>query len=220
MTQHYYKLDLHTHSIHSKDGGITEGDYKLILDCGKLDYIAITDHDDVSFALSLQKKLGDRIIVGEEIRTAEGEVIGLFLQKKIPPQLSLGETIARIKEQQGLVYLPHPFCHNRFGVSETAIAGFEKNIDIVEHFNPRNIVHTDNVHAEQFALTHTFSVAASSDAHCVGEFGKTYSYISAVPTKKNLVTLLQQAEYLTSYTSFFHLFCPKKNTLKKKIGLR
>jgi predicted metal-dependent phosphoesterase TrpH len=73
-----YKIDLHTHSSASSDGGITADQYSKIISQNILDYVAITDHNKVSFAMKLSEELGDKIIVGEEIMTSEGEIIGLF----------------------------------------------------------------------------------------------------------------------------------------------
>ena len=115
-----YKIDLHTHSIISYDGGITEKQYRKILEMGILDYVAITDHNETRFAGIMQKKFGDKIIIGEEIKTKEGEIIGLFLKKTIASGQSTEETAAAIHLQGGLVYIPHPFetrrkdCKNRF----------------------------------------------------------------------------------------------------------
>ena len=98
-----YKVDLHTHSIISQDGGITVGNTKKVLQSGLLDCIAITDHNETSFARIMQKKLGDHIIIGEEISTPEGEIIGLYLKETIPGGIGLDEAIASIKHQGGLV---------------------------------------------------------------------------------------------------------------------
>src|SRR5258708_35670555 len=99
-----YRVDLHTHSIISQDGGLTAQQYEKILDSGILDCIAITDHNETSFARIMPKKLGDRIIIGEEISTREGEIIGLYLKETIPGGIELDEAIASIKHQRGLVY--------------------------------------------------------------------------------------------------------------------
>jgi predicted metal-dependent phosphoesterase TrpH len=206
MARSYYKLDLHTHSIYSKDGSITEKQYFQILERGILDYIAVTDHDRIDFAVYLEKKIGEKIVVGEEIRTLDGEVIGLYLQKPIPPMRSFAETVALIQEQRGLIYLPHPFCTTRSGVSEEVIHPLLDAIDIVEHFNPRNILPSDNAHALSFAERVKKPKAASSDAHCAEEVGKTYSLIAAKPEKQYLCGILQTATYHTSYTSLFHRF--------------
>jgi Predicted metal-dependent phosphoesterases (PHP family) len=73
-----YKVDLHTHSIASPDGSLNEDNYRKMLETGRLDCIAVTDHNTIAFAKELHANLGDRIIVGEEITTLDGEIIGLF----------------------------------------------------------------------------------------------------------------------------------------------
>src|SRR6266700_6012689 len=98
-----YRVDLHTHSIISQDGGITAAAYEKILQSGMLDCVAITDHNETSFARIMRKKLGESSIVGEEIDTPEGEVIGLYLKETIPGGISLDEAVASIKHQGGLV---------------------------------------------------------------------------------------------------------------------
>src|ERR1700690_3423004 len=97
-------LDLHTHSILSHDGGVTEADYTTILNHGILDCVAVTDHNQILFAQRLHTRFKNRIIVGEEISTAEGHLIGLFLTRAIAPGLSAEKTAYHIKEQNGLVY--------------------------------------------------------------------------------------------------------------------
>src|SRR6266852_4695389 len=104
------KVDLHTHSQASLDGGLSAADYhNMLAQDNGLQCVAVTDHNSIAFAQKLQAELGERIIVGEEITTAEGEIIGLYLKKTVPGGRSLAETVRSIKEQDGLVYVPHPF---------------------------------------------------------------------------------------------------------------
>jgi predicted metal-dependent phosphoesterase TrpH len=111
------KVDLHTHSVASPDGGISESQYQQVLNKGTLNCIAITDHNEVDFAIAMNKKFGDKIIVGEEIMTTQGEIIGLFLTEKVPAGLSPEETVKQIRKQGALVYIPHPFETFRHGLS-------------------------------------------------------------------------------------------------------
>src|ERR1700691_2165361 len=104
MKRSRYTVDLHTHSIISQDGGITAARYEKILQTGELDCIAITDHNETRFARIMQEKLGKGIIIGEEISTKEGEIIGLYLRETIPGGIGVDEAIASIKRQEGLVY--------------------------------------------------------------------------------------------------------------------
>ncbi len=219
MAVSHYKLDLHTHSIRSHDGSITKAQYREVLEAKKLDYIAITDHNAIDFAVEVQQAVGEKIIVGEEIWTNEGEVIGLYLTKKVPRDLSLAETFAQIKEQGGLIYIPHPFTRNRFGVSTTALLPLIDQVDIMEYFNPRNFVHNDNKQAQQFILKQKKIMAASSDSHCAGELGHTFTTVQGVPTVKTLVWQVKTATYVCRYTPLMHLLCPKKNKLKKMLHI-
>ena len=103
------RVDLHSHSFYSKDSlssfeAIIAGVLR-----SPLDALALTDHDKFEGALELQKRAPFLVIPGEEIKTKNGEIIGLFLKEWIPPQLSPIETIDRIREQDGIVYVPHPF---------------------------------------------------------------------------------------------------------------
>src|SRR3954467_12292615 len=104
-----FKVDLHTHSIASPDGSLGLEDYRRALAEKRLDYIAITDHNRIDFAAQIRATLGEQIIIGEEITAVEGEVIGLFLREAVPAGLPLAETIQRITDQGGVVYIPHPF---------------------------------------------------------------------------------------------------------------
>ncbi len=101
-----FKIDLHTHSSASPDGGITPQQYAHVLATNQLDLIAVTDHNRIDTALELHRALGDRIIVGEEIMTTSGEIIGLYLEKPVSAGLSPDETISQIKQQGGIVYIP------------------------------------------------------------------------------------------------------------------
>src|SRR5579863_72393 len=125
-----FKVDLHTHSIISQDGGVTAAQYEKILQTGELDCIAITDHNETSFARIMQKKFGNRIIIGEEISTKEGEIIGLYLHETIPGDISIDEAISSIKHQGGLVYIPHPYERFRKGLQQDTIERIAADIDI------------------------------------------------------------------------------------------
>ena len=127
-----FKVDLHTHSEDSHDGGITQQQYMKALDKNLLDYIAVTDHNSIDFATRLKSELGERIIVGEEIMSSAGEIIGLYLSKVVMAGLTPRETIRQIKDQNGLVYIPHPFETIRKGLHPSIMEELLEFIDIVE----------------------------------------------------------------------------------------
>lgn len=213
-----YKVDLHTHSIASPDGGLTLHDYRRILGRGKLDVIAITDHNTISFAQVAQAKLGESvIIVGEEITTQQGEIIGLYLEEAVPAGLPLNEAIAAIRAQNGLVYVPHPFETVRQGIAKKDLDEVAHAVDIVEIANGRAVFQNRSKSAMTWTAEHRKVGAASSDAHGKVGWGRTASLLRSAPTRQTLVPLLSEAKY---HAQSVHLgvLHPKLNRLKKKLG--
>jgi len=102
-------LDLHNHTHHSYDAQIQAADYERAHAAGLVDVVAITDHNTITGALELRERASFPVIVGQEIDTADGELIGLFLEEPVPAGLPAIETAERIRAQGGLVYLQHPF---------------------------------------------------------------------------------------------------------------
>ena len=115
--------------------------------------IAITDHNEISGALEARAKAnGVKVIVAEEVKTAEqGEVIGLFLEEKIPRGLTLQETITEIKRQGGLVYVPHPFDRMHSVPDYEHLLDVVDEVDAIEIFNPRIAISEFNEEAVRFA---------------------------------------------------------------------
>jgi predicted metal-dependent phosphoesterase TrpH len=213
-----YRIDLHTHSIISQDGGITAAQYEKLLQ-GELDCIAITDHNETSFARIMHKKLGDRIIVGEEINTREGEVIGLYLKETIPGGIDLDEAVASIKYQGGLVYIPHPYERFRKGLKQTAVNRIAKDIDIIEVFNGRGRFRGKQSLAQKFAEINHIPQAASSDAHGSKGAGFTASDLTDFPTHKTLKNLLTTAILEKNYAPFYTFLYPAINRFKNSVVL-
>ncbi len=211
-----FKVDLHTHSDASPDGGITKHQYQQILDKGILDVIAVTDHNTAEFALELHKELGDQIIVGEEIMTSHGEIIGLYLSATVPGGLSPLDTIRRIKDQGGLVYIPHPFESIRKGMSPGALEEVADYIDIIEVCNGRAFMQNRSSQAVVWARLNQKVGAASSDAHGIKGVSKTFSSLSEVPTKETLVALLDHGVLRTGTPSARALLYPKYHRFRKK----
>jgi predicted metal-dependent phosphoesterase TrpH len=170
------EVDLHMHTDHSTDCA-TPVDVLLqtARDRG-LGAIAITDHNEVSGALEARRiaaELGDiEVIVAEEVKTAEqGEVIGLFIEEKIPKGMTMGETIAAIREQGGLVYVPHPFDRFHSVPDYEHLLDIVEEIDILEVFNPRVAVTAFNEEAERFARKYRIVPGAGSDSHVAQGLG-------------------------------------------------
>src|SRR5207248_3024328 len=132
-------VDLHMHTDHSHDCATP---VEVLLSTARtrgLGAIAVTDHNEISGALDARAKAdGVKVIVGEEVKTAEeGEVIGLFIEEKIPRGATLRETIAEIKRQGGLVYVPHPFDRLHSVPDYEHLLPVLDEVDAIEVFNPR-----------------------------------------------------------------------------------
>lgn len=212
-----YKIDLHTHSVVSPDGALTERHYKKALKTGLLDYIAVTDHNTIGFAAQLRAELGEQIIVGEEITTAEGEIIGLFLQEAVPPHLSAVETVERIKAQKGLVYIPHPFEIVRQGIAMESLNKVAEHVDIIEVHNGRALFWNTTEAAKEWSVQHVVPGAASSDSHGWSGWGRTYAAVPTKPTRANMTKLLHEATYETRWPGIRGACYPKWNRLMKKV---
>lgn len=215
-----YKVDLHTHSSASPDGGISSEQYVHALSTGLLDMIAITDHNRIDYAQAVQRELGDKIIVGEEVMTSAGEIIGLYLTKVVPPGLSPQETIQHIKDQGGLVYIPHPFETVRKGLHPQTLDDIHDQVDIIEVCNGRAFLQNRGAQAVVWAKLNQVQRAASSDAHGVRGLGKTYTRFVELPTQLTLVQDLINATPMTDRPTLRALLYPKYHRLRKKVRSR
>ncbi len=172
----FIHCDLHMHTDHSPDCATPA---RVLLETAKargLDAIAITDHNEISGALEARELAagmgGIRVIVAEEVKTAgEGEVIGLFLERKIERGMSLAETIAEIRRQGGLVYVPHPFDRLHSVPDYEHLLKVVEEIDILEVFNPRIAIPSFNEEAVRFAHKYRIVPGAGSDSHVAQGLG-------------------------------------------------
>jgi predicted metal-dependent phosphoesterase TrpH/glycosyltransferase involved in cell wall biosynthesis len=160
-------VDLHMHTDHSYDCATPVEVLLAEAKARGLGAIAITDHNEISGAReALARADGIRVIVGEEVKTADqGEVIGLFIEEKIPRGMTLQETIAEIKRQGGLVYVPHPFDRLHSVPDYEHLLAVLDEVDAIEVFNPRVAITEFNDEAARFAAKYRIPAGAGSDAH-------------------------------------------------------
>jgi glycosyltransferase involved in cell wall biosynthesis len=166
-------VDLHMHTDHSGDCATP---VEALLGEAKargLGAIAVTDHNEISGALEAREKAdGIKVIVGEEVKTADqGEVIGLFIEEKIPRGGTLQEVIAEIKRQGGLVYVPHPFDRLHAVPDYRHLLDVLDDVDAIEVFNPRVAISSFNEEAVRFAEKYRIVGGAGSDAHVTAGLG-------------------------------------------------
>ena len=169
-------VDMHTHCEASPDSLTPVRVQAARIKEVGLDVVFATDHDTIDGALRLRELAdGYRLIVGEEITSADGDLVGLFLERAVPRGLSGEETIARIHDQGGLVCIPHPFSRNRnHRIRRSALERLWPLVDCIETFNAREAFTSDNTRAAAFAADRGIPAAAGSDAHTTWELGRVH----------------------------------------------
>lgn len=189
------KADLHVHSTYSPDSNSTAE--QIVAQCQKvgIDCIAVTDHNTIAGALELKRIAPFRVVVGSEIHSGDGEIIGYFLEKEIPKKLPAKETVRLIKAQGGLVCIPHPFDDMRGSAIERHVL-YEilPNIDIIEIFNARCLYSYQNNMARDFAAKQKLFASAGSDAHTLNEIGRTYVEMPDFTDKDSFLKALEQGK--------------------------
>jgi len=161
-------VDCHVHTVHSGDSVLRVDQLRDAVQRARLDVVCVTDHHSVEGAYeALAADIGARVVIGEEIRTPKGELIGLFLTERIPYVLQPREVIDLIREQGGLVYVPHPLDPERLGMRADTIRELhaEGLIDVIESFNAKIEHQLYNDQARELAEELGLPQAAGSDAH-------------------------------------------------------
>lgn len=170
---------MHLHTRRSFDCLTDPVALVAILERRGLDLVCVTDHNELAGALALRERHPERVIAGEEVKTAEGvDVIGLFLTERIPAGTPALETCARIHEQGGIVYVPHPFAGGKGGGGRI-LATIEREVDAVEGFNARLHDPALNRRAVEWAEERGLPVGAGSDAHTLAEVGRAWVELPA-----------------------------------------
>ena len=179
--------DLHVHTSASYDSLSRPAAVLRAAAARGLTHLAITDHETLDGALLARdaSPAGLTVIVGQEVRTTGGDMIGLYLSAPVAPGRSPAETAAAIHEQGGLAGLPHPFDRYRgsggWGRTEAQLAELAELLDFVEGWNARIMLGDGNVRAAEFALAQGLPAVAASDAHTVMEVGVAYTILDGSP---------------------------------------
>jgi predicted metal-dependent phosphoesterase TrpH len=170
------RVDCHLHTMASGDAITTLDQLADRAATERIDVVCVTDHNETAAAMAAASGLrGVRVVVGEEIRTQAGEVIGLFLTERIPYVLPVADAVARIRAQGGLVYLPHPYDPARGSVGEAADRLCADGMaDVIEVFNAKIADQDLNARAAALAARWGLPGAAGSDAHDPAGIGAAY----------------------------------------------
>jgi len=201
--------DLHMHTSWSHDCSIGVDELLDHAEAEGLGAIAITDHNAFDGALEAVEASRRRdlvVIPGEEVKTdGQGEVIGLFLQEEIPRGLSFGDTIAAIREQGGLVYLPHPFDRMHAIPDPLTLHRHLAEIDVFEVYNARLLFETYNDEAQRFARKYNLVAGAGSDAHVLQGVGTGAVRMRRFGGPEEFLVSLRSAEILRRPKSLAYL---------------
>jgi hypothetical protein len=194
-------VDLHMHTDHSGDCATPVEHLLARAREQGIGAIAVTDHNEVSGAFEAVAKaaeFGVKVIVAEEVKTAsQGEVIGLFLQEKIPRGLTLEETVAEIKRQGGLVYVPHPFDRMHAVPDYEHLLKILDDVDAIEVYNPRVAIGSFNEEAERFAAKYQIVRGAGSDSHVAAGLGSVRIRMHDFDGPREFLESLRHAEITT-----------------------
>ena len=216
------KIDLHMHSGYSPDSLMPPEKIVSRVEAAGLGCIAITDHNTIEGALEVKKIAPFCVIVGEEIKSLGGEIIGLYLQKSIPNGLTALETVLSIKDQGGLVSIPHPFDYFRRSViSKRALGEILPLVDIVESFNARNTFQKSNIRAAELAVNNNILTTAVSDAHTLVEIGRTYVCVNEFDgSPQGLKDSLSNGRLVTNAINPMIHVLTSSTKIIKRLGIR
>jgi predicted metal-dependent phosphoesterase TrpH len=172
----WVRVDMHSHTMWSGDSTTTPDEIADAVSESGIDVLCITDHNAIKGAVDLVDRLACRVIVGEELRTHAGEVIGLFLNERIPVGVQPDAAARAIRAQGGIVYIPHPFDPMRRNLTESALDALIASglVDAVEVINAKTSLRSLNERAASIADAHDLAAGAGSDAHVPDAIGAAY----------------------------------------------
>jgi hypothetical protein len=201
------KADLHAHTHFSRDALTSVETFARRYQRAGIDCVAVSDHNNIDGALAVRESAAFRVIVSEEIKSTEGEIIGLFLQETVRKGLSPEDTVRAIREQGGLVLIPHPFDRlRRSPLRPEAALRIMKDVDIIEVFNSRTVFAGDNAKSRRLAEEHGKLMSAATDAHTPWEIGLAYVELPPFEGPGDFLAALGKGT-ITARSSFvgFHL---------------
>lgn len=201
-------IDLHCHTSASFDSTASPAAVVRAAAARGLTHLAVTDHDRIDGAVRARDAAPDEltVIIGEEVKTADGDLVAVFIEKLVPPGLSAAETIASIREQGGLVGVPHPFDRLRgYGRKSGAdLAEIAGDVDWIEAYNARVVGGSANERAATFARERRLPGICASDSHTILEVGVSYNVVAGDPsTPAGLLAALASVDMHPHRASYY-----------------
>lgn len=185
------RVELHCHTVYSKDSLIPLDDLPGICEARGIDRVIVTDHNTARGALRAAEMFPQLVIAGEEVMTTQGELLAWFVREDVPPGLPPREAIERLRDQGAVIGVSHPFDRYRSGAwAREDLLEIVELVDAIEVFNARCIHMEDNEKALAFAMEHRKLMTAGSDAHIPREYGRA---VMLVETFDNSAESFRQA---------------------------
>ncbi|MAS34446.1 MAG: histidinol-phosphatase [Anaerolineaceae bacterium] len=222
MNETKWKVDLHSHTLWSKDCVTRFETILRLCEQRGIDRIAITDHNTADGALAMQALAPDRVIVGEEIMTTQGELLAYFVRETIPAGLTPEETIRQLRNQGAVISVSHPFDRLRKGAWQPDdLSRIMDKVDAIEIFNARCMFASDNDKAIDFARQHGLTGTTGSDAHIRPEYGRAMTQLRPFANDpEDFLDALQSATYIQRLSGHYVHFGSKAAKWAKKLGLQ
>jgi predicted metal-dependent phosphoesterase TrpH len=204
----YLRTEFHCHTIFSKDS-LTKP-LKLVEMCKRknIDRVIVTDHNSIQGALRCKEIDPERVIIGEEIMTTDGELLAAYVQEEIPTGLPPLDVIHRLREQKAFISVSHPFDRHRNGHwNKDDLLKIVHLVDAIETFNARCMLPRFNFQAQEFAVKHGIPGTYGSDAHAAFELGRGNLLLPPFHDSQSLKTALDEAVIppVVQGTPFVHL---------------
>ncbi len=214
------RVDLHNHTYYSPDSILSPE--RLVSECRRraIDVLAVTDHNTIRGALAVREVADFPLIIGEEIRSADGEIIGLFLRDEVPRGRPGAETVARVKEQGGLAGIPHPFDPRRLALRGEKLLEVIDQIDFIEALNARIVFGAYNKRAAAFADERRIAKSAGSDAHSPGEVGRAWAEVRPFDGPADFLKALREGRLAGTLSSPLVHLVSRYAAIRRRLGWR
>lgn len=213
-------VELHCHTCYSDDSLLRPADLLAAAEAHRLDRVAITDHNSIDGALAASALDPQRVIIGEEIMTRDGELLAFFVKSPVPPGLPPNEAIGELRQQDAFISVSHPFDRQRSGSWDPGdLSRILDQVDALEVFNARALTRAPNRRAAELAASANLLGTAGSDAHTAFELGKAAMELAPFDDADGLRAALKAAEPYRGRMSspFVHLFS-RWAVLRKSMG--
>ncbi len=213
------RTEFHCHTVYSKDSLTPPA--RLVETCRLkgIDRVVVTDHDTIAGALAARALDPQRVIIGEEIMTTQGEILASFVQEEIPPGLTPEETIRRLRDQGAFISVSHPFdAMRRGGWDEPDLLRITPLVDAIEVFNSRCVRPSYNRMAAEFATAHDLAGTVGSDAHAPLELGRSVLLLEPFADADGLRAVIRKASARTLLSPPWFHFISRYAKYRKQIN--